>query len=150
MSKRSVTHTTFTIERSLAATPARVFAAFASKEAKQKWFGGPGEWGKRRWDMDFRPGGREFVSAGPKEGPVHAFDAYYWDIVPDQRIIYSYDLHLDDRRISASLATVELRPEGQGTRLVFTEQAAFLDGYDDAGGREHGTGALLDALEAAL
>jgi uncharacterized protein YndB with AHSA1/START domain len=150
MSKRSVTHATFTIERSLAASPARVFAAFASLEAKQKWFAGPEEWSTPRWDMDFRPGGREVRSAGPKDGPMHSFEAVYWDIVPDQRIIYSFDLHLDELRISASLATIELRPEGKGTRLVFTEQAAFLDGYDDAGSRERGTGLLLDALEAGL
>lgn len=59
-------------------------------------------------------------------------------------------MHLDENRISVSLATVELRPEGKGTRLVFTEQGAFLDGYDDAGSREHGTRELLDALGAAL
>jgi uncharacterized protein YndB with AHSA1/START domain len=150
MSKRSVTHATFTIERSLAAPPARVFAAFASLEAKRKWFAGPEDWTTPRWDMDFRPGGREVRSAGPVGGPMHSFEAVYWDIVADQRIIYSFDLHLDKLRISASLATIELRPEGKGTRLVFTEQAAFLDEYDDAGSRERGTGKLLDALEAGL
>jgi hypothetical protein len=39
---------------------------------------------------------------------------------------------------------------GAGTRLVFTEQAVFLDGYDDAGSREHGTNWLLDKLGEAL
>jgi uncharacterized protein YndB with AHSA1/START domain len=39
---------------------------------------------------------------------------------------------------------------GKGTRLVLTEQGAFLDGYDDAGSRERGTGGLLDALEKSL
>lgn len=34
--------------------------------------------------------------------------------------------------------------------MIFTEQAVFLDGFDDAGGREQGTGALLDKLGAAL
>jgi hypothetical protein len=37
-----------------------------------------------------------------------------------------------------------------GTRLIFTEQGAFLDGYDDAGKRESGTGGLLDALDREL
>jgi uncharacterized protein YndB with AHSA1/START domain len=150
MSNRSVTHATFTVERALPASPARVFAAFASLEAKKKWFAGPGDWGTPRWEMDFRAGGREVHSAGPAGGPVHAFEAHYWDIVPDERIIYSYDLHLDDRRISASLTTIELRPEGTGTRLVMTEQGAFLDDHDDAGSRERGTRLLLDALEASL
>jgi uncharacterized protein YndB with AHSA1/START domain len=70
--------------------------------------------------------------------------------VPNTRIISSYDMHLDDKRISVSLATVELEPAGAGTRLIYTEQGAFLDGYDDAGSREHGTRGLLDKLAAAL
>jgi uncharacterized protein YndB with AHSA1/START domain len=68
--------------------------------------------------------------------------------VPNQRIIYSYDMHLDKQRISVSLATIELTPVSGGTQLVLTEQGAFLDGYDDAGQRERGTHALIDALGA--
>lgn len=37
MTARSVTHDKFTIERTYPATPARVFAAFASAEAKASW-----------------------------------------------------------------------------------------------------------------
>ncbi|TMG34851.1 MAG: hypothetical protein E6H88_14185 [Chloroflexi bacterium] len=70
--------------------------------------------------------------------------------MPNERIIFAYDMHVDDKRISVSLATVELEPKGAGTRLVFTEQGAFLDGYDDAGSREHGTRELLDALGTVL
>jgi hypothetical protein len=56
----------------------------------------------------------------------------------------------DDRRISVSLATVELRPAGGGTRLVLTEQGVFLDGVDDPSAREQGTSDLLANLEAEL
>jgi uncharacterized protein YndB with AHSA1/START domain len=150
MTERSVTHATFVIERTYAASPARVFAAWSSRTAKAGWFAGPPEWESSEHELDFRVGGRERVSGGPKGGPVHTFEARYQDIVPNQRIISSYDMHLDDKRISVSLATVELKPAGAGTRLIYTEQGAFLDGYDDAGSREHGTRALLDNLEAAL
>jgi hypothetical protein len=37
-----------------------------------------------------------------------------------------------------------------GTRLVYTEQGAFLDGHDDPREREQGTGGLLDALAQHL
>ncbi len=100
--------------------------------------------------MDFRVGGREHNSGGRKGGPIHSFNAIYQDIVENQRIIYAYDMHIDDRRISVSLATIELKPEGSGTRLTFTEQGAFLDGYDDPGDRERGTRLLLDALGKSL
>ncbi len=59
-------------------------------------------------------------------------------------------MQLDRRLISVSLATVEFRPEGSGTKLALTEQGAFLDGYADDGSRERGTGFLLDNLGAAL
>jgi hypothetical protein len=44
---------------------------------------------------------------------------------------YSYSMSLDQTLISVSLATVELKAEAAGTRLVVTEQGAWLDGYDD-------------------
>jgi uncharacterized protein YndB with AHSA1/START domain len=68
------------------------------------------------------------------------------DIVPDQRIIYAYDMHSDGVRISCSLATIELEPAGDGTRLRITEQGAFLEGYDDPKLREEGTRQLLESL----
>jgi activator of Hsp90 ATPase-like protein len=77
-------------------------------------------------------------------------DAVYFDVVPNRRLLYCHEMHLDARKISVSLATIELEPAGAGTRLKVTEQGAFLDGYDHAGAREHGTGLLLDRLGASL
>jgi uncharacterized protein YndB with AHSA1/START domain len=150
MAKHIVKHATFVIERTYDASPSRVFRAFADPVAKARWFAGPEDWSSAESTLDFRVGGRETSRGGPKGGPVHSFEARYQDIVPNERIIYAYDMHLDDRRISVSLATVELAPAGSGTRLTFTEQAAFLDGYDDAGSRERGTRDLLEALAASL
>jgi uncharacterized protein YndB with AHSA1/START domain len=81
---------------------------------------------------------------------VTDFQATYHDIVPEQRIVYSYTMHVDDRKLSVSLATIEFQPAGKGTKLVLTEQGAFLDGYDDAGSRERGTAGLMDALAKSL
>jgi uncharacterized protein YndB with AHSA1/START domain len=77
-------------------------------------------------------------------------DAVYHDVVADQRIVYAYEMHLDDRKISVSLATFELKPAVNDVHLVMTEQGAFLDGYDDAGSRERGSNFLLDALGRSL
>jgi uncharacterized protein YndB with AHSA1/START domain len=127
-----------------------VFAAWADPAAKARWFADSGGSANAEFELDFRVGGREVNRGGPEEGPVYSYDALYQDIVPDERIVYSYDMHQDDRRISVSLATVEFQPEGDGTRLTFTEQGAFLDGLDTAAERERGTGSLLDALDATL
>lgn len=150
MSERSTHHATFVVERTFTTSPARVFAAWATPEAKAHWFRGPDEWQETDRELDFRVGGRERLSGVWPGGRISVFDGRYQDIVQDQRIIYTYEMHLNETRISISLATVELKPAGAGTRMIFTEQAVFLDGFDDAGGREKGTRALLDKLEAAL
>jgi uncharacterized protein YndB with AHSA1/START domain len=150
MSERSVHHSNFVIERRYDASPSRVFAAWGDPEAKSRWFRGPEEWLTVEHRLDFRVGGRELNRVGPPEGPLHTFDARYHDVVPDRRIVYSYDMYVDERRISVSLATIELFPDGSGTRLVFTEQDAFLADGEAPGQRERGTRELLDALAAEL
>jgi uncharacterized protein YndB with AHSA1/START domain len=150
MKKRSVTHNTFVLERVYDASPARVFAAFADPTIKARWFSGPAEWQQDKRVHDFRIGGHERLSGGPKGGQRHTFEATYYDIVPDERIVYAYEMYMDDTRISVSVATFELRSEGKGTRLVLTEQGAFLDGHDYPAQREAGTRDLLEKLAGAL
>jgi uncharacterized protein YndB with AHSA1/START domain len=148
---RSVVHATFQLERCYDAPVARVWRALTDESAKQKWFAGPpGRWELLERHMDVRPGGRERLKGRWEGGMVSIFDAVYHDVIPNQRLIYGYEMHLDEKKISVSLATMQLRAEGGKTRLTVTEQGAYLDGYDDAGSREHGTGMLLDALGASL
>lgn len=149
MSDRSVTHATFTIERHYDASPARVFAAFTDPALKARWFRHPEE-REPEIEFDFRVGGRETNRGGPPDGPTYIFDARYYDIVPQQRIIYAYEMYRETTRLSVSLATIELLPAGNGTQLIFTEQGAFLDGLDAAKEREHGTRELLEALATVL
>jgi uncharacterized protein YndB with AHSA1/START domain len=100
--------------------------------------------------MDVRVGGKERLKGRWEGGVVSTFDAVYHDVTPNERLVYSYEMHLDEKKISVSLATMQLRSDGGKTTLMVTEQGAFLDGYDDAGARERGTGLLLDALGASL
>jgi uncharacterized protein YndB with AHSA1/START domain len=149
--KPSAHHDTFVIERTFQAPIAKVFSAWADPAFKRKWFGGPDEWTRSPHRLDFKVGGKESLSGGPAGGQLHRYEAAYHDIVANHRVVSTYDMYLDDVRISVSLATVELFPaDAGGTRLVYTEQAVYLDGYDDAGSRERGTRGLFDQLEAAL
>jgi uncharacterized protein YndB with AHSA1/START domain len=143
MNDRIAKHSTFVIERSYKHSPARVFAAWAGRAAKADWF-------PKADEFDFRVGGREFNRGGPPGGPVYTFNACYQEIVADRRIVYSYTMDMEARRISVSVTTVEFESADSGTRLIYTEQGAFLDDLDTPELREHGTKVLLDRLGDAL
>ena len=145
MTDRYVTHATFSIERVYRASPQRVFAAWADPAAKARWFAGPGS----EHQLDFRIGGRE-VARGRQGGAVLAFEAVYRDVVPGERIVYSSVLSSDERVATVSITTVEFGAEGEGTRLVLTEQGTFLDGLEQPTWRERGTSDQLDALGAEV
>ena len=81
---------------------------------------------------------------------VSSFDCIYRDIVVNQRIVYSYVMHLNGKKISVSQACITLTPDGSGTKFTVTEHGDFLDGYDDAGAREHGTNFLMDTLGKSI
>jgi uncharacterized protein YndB with AHSA1/START domain len=143
--ERSTTHSTFVIERTYDTSPQRVFDAWADPAAKTKWFG-PREKPDGAYSLEFRVGGREHLTVPTPDGSIYTFDALYYDIVPGRRIVYTYDMHRDDARISVSLAAVEIEAHGNGTRLTLTEHGVYLDGHDTPAQREHGTIELIDTL----
>lgn len=152
----SVIHDTFTIERYYLATPQRVFAAFSSLEEKNKW-GALEDATKVEGDagpeeFDFRVGGRECF-AFKQRGVIHRYDARYYDIVPDHRIVYSYEMYSDDARMSVSVATITFAKSGDGTALSWTEQGAYLDGVEGPAApreRREGTAEILESLPGYL
>ena len=150
MRERSIEHASFSIERRYDVPAAMVFAAWADAATKARWFSEPGEWDVGPLELDFRVGGRELQRSGPAGGPVHTYSAIYWDIVANQRIVYTYEMLRDDTRVSVSLATIELEPDGGHTLLVLTEHGAYFDGLDSPTARTQGWGSLLDALARAL
>ena len=144
--KHNAVQDTFSVEKHFQAAPSRVFAAWADPARKARWSGWPPELQRGEYVLDFREGGREYAAGGAPGDPVYSFDARYHDIIPDERIVYTSEMHRDEARISVSVTTVEFLPKGSGTRLVLTEQDVFLDGFDDSVSREAGTIDLLAAL----
>ena len=143
MSGRSVEHASFVVERKYEAPPERAIAAWADREAKARWYVDS----DAHLELDFRVGGREHSQGTAPDGRAYTYEALFQDIVPAERIVYTYEMVLEETRISVSLATVEFTPVGDsGTRLVFTEQGAFLDGHEAPARRTQGMGSLLDAL----
>ena len=144
MTERSVVHATFTIKRTYAAPRALVFSAFAETEEKREWaYGAPAD----GYALDFRSGGRERVDMQGPGGGRFSYDATYFDILPDERIVYAYSFGFGPGLAGVTLATVEfVDAEGGGTHLKLTEQGAYLDGFDGPKFWEGGTTSLLDRL----
>jgi uncharacterized protein YndB with AHSA1/START domain len=146
----TVTHATFHLERTYEASPASVWKALTDPQAKARWFGVESDGVEiMERTTDVRPGGREWLK-GRFGRVVSSFDANYYDVIENERLVYCYEMYLDDRKISVSVATLQLKSEGKQTRLMVTEQGAYLDGYDNAASRELGTNDLLDALARSL
>ena len=150
MSGYSVAHGTFVVERTYDHPVEKVWAAWADGELKAQWFGAPGE-NNRAQVFEFRPRGRESLKTRIHDGRTIAFDVLYQDIVPNNRILYNYDMHVDGRKISVSLAALEFSPrDSNRTHLRLTEYGLFLDGLDNVGLRKQGTLGLMEQLAEFL
>ena len=141
MTDHSAKHSTFTLERTYAASPTAVFAAWSDRDTKARWFAAEDS----RYSLDFRVGGTEAVHG--HVGADLVAKSEYHDIVPDERIVYTTALFTDSVLSTVSLTTVQFAGEGDGTRLVLTEQGTFLDGQERPEWREQGTADWLDALD---
>jgi uncharacterized protein YndB with AHSA1/START domain len=151
------THDTFTLERTVDASPDRVFQALANPEIKVKWFvGPPSSWTEHERTFDFRVGGRERVSGTHSSNITSIFDAVYFDIVPNERVVYVYEMTVNGKKISTSLATFELVKVGSKTKIVLTEQGAYFEDPEmkkyapngQAASRLEGTKGLMDRFAA--
>ena len=120
MKERSVTHSTFVIERSYPVTPQKVFAAFADPAQKRRWFAPDPAERMEEFEMDFRVGG--------SERKRFTFNA---GTVCENRTIYQV-------------------PTEKGTDMIFTEQAAFFEASDGPEIREKGWSLLLDRMGSEL
>jgi uncharacterized protein YndB with AHSA1/START domain len=152
MSYQPIAHGKFSIERIYTASRDRVFTAWADPAIKARWFVGPQDWTLIARELDFRVGGRELLR-GRFAARETLFTATFHSILAGERIVFTYDMHVGDRHHSVSLAAAEFLASGQETRMIFTEQIAFLDGTDGTEGtasRQVGTAAHFDRLALQL
>ena len=150
MTESTVAHDTFVIERTYDKPIAQVFRAWADPMLKARWFAGSADPVGVGYELDFRVGGHEINRGGPPGGPLYSYESQFHDIVPERRIVYTYQMYVDEARMSVSVATVQFRSRQTSTHLVLTEQGVFLDGHDTAAQREEGTRSLLDSLAVVL
>ena len=148
--ERSQTHATFVVERSYPVPVAEVWHALSDNDARDQWFGGGEAFEVKHKSHDFRVGGRAVEEGQWHGGPRSRFESTYTDIVDRRRIVFTYDMWVDDQHLSTSLTTITVEPDDGATRLTYTEQGVHFDGLDSVEGREEGTRVILDGLASFL
>ncbi len=155
MIDQAVIHNTFVIERDYPKSVERVFSAFSDAAKKRRWFAESERHDVELFEMDFRVGGIErfqyrFGEGTPFPGVALASEGVFQDIAANRRIVTASRMALGEKRISASLVTVEFQATGDGTKLILTHQAAFFEGADGPQMREGGWKHLLEQLAKDL
>jgi uncharacterized protein YndB with AHSA1/START domain len=148
--ERSQVHATFVIERIYHAPVEAVWHALSDNDARDQWFGAGSAFDTSEKSHEFRVGGRSTEDGRWHGGPRSRFVSTYTDIVELQRIVFTYDMWADGQHLSTSVTTIALEPDGDQTRLAYTEQGVHFDGLDSVEGRETGTRGLLDQLGSYL
>jgi uncharacterized protein YndB with AHSA1/START domain len=111
---------------------------------------GDATWSSRVETHEFRVGGRKLLYFGPRGMPPYFEDCRYEDIVDNRRLCYSMTVGMGERRLTTSMVTVVLQPEGRSTVVTVTDQLVILDGSDTSADRERGWGETLDKLTGEL
>jgi len=150
VTERSQIHATFVIERAYPVPVEAVWHALSDNDVRDQWFGAGDAFDVQEKSHEFRVGGHGIEQGQWHGGPRSRFTSTYTDIVDLQRIVFTYDMWVEERHMSTSLTTIVLEPDGDHTRLTYTEQGVHLDGLDSPEGREEGTKGLLDQLGAYL
>jgi uncharacterized protein YndB with AHSA1/START domain len=142
----TIAHATIVMERSYAASPARVFAAWADVEARKRWSAPAGTIRIEYEAADFREGGRDVSRCIEPGNADYVATVNYLDIRKDQRIVFAEDVTHGNTRVSAALISMELAPKADATRLALTLQIASFDGAAMEQGYQFGWSAALDNL----
>ncbi len=150
MNDLSIDHGTFTLEQHYKAAPVRVWRAFSDPDEKRAWFTSAPGLTTLDYRLDFRTGGSEYWRGTAPNGVEITNSTRIAEARRERRLIQSYEMALAGRLLSVSVLTIELAPDGAGTRLKLTEQVAHVDELSTLADRRSGTGGLLRRLGAHL
>ena len=106
-----------TVRRTLAGTPAELYAAWTEPELMRGWFG-------TTVDADVRVGGEYRIANHEADGAVYVHVGRYLELAPPARLAFSFTSLLErpEDRISDEIVTVSFRGVARGrTELTVTD-----------------------------
>lgn len=139
---------TLRIERTFAAPPERVFAAWTEPAVLHRWFAAGPDWTSTEVDVDLRVGGRYRLTMCGPDAVARTVVGEYLQVDPPHRLAYTWMWEQSDGPAVGvrTVVTVEFRAVGAGTSVVLTQS-----GFPSADLRDqHGVGwrACMDNLVA--
>jgi uncharacterized protein YndB with AHSA1/START domain len=111
------------LRRRFAATPRRVFAAFAEARLVTRWLSPSPEVPLTLLQFDFREGGAYRFAYNLPEGQAVVVGGSYRLIKPPSRIVFSWIIEPPDEHAGIeSEVTVTITPDGSSTELVICHE----------------------------
>lgn len=147
MPHESLVHATRTFERTFSVPVSRLFRAWESPDERALW-GAPDPAVSLRYHAaDFTPGGEDVCNCVVGDQVVATVRTRWLDVTPPRRIVATETIADLERVQGVSLFSVELLPDGPGSRLVLTLQTVAFDGSGLERDVVVGWSAALDHLE---
>jgi uncharacterized protein YndB with AHSA1/START domain len=135
------------LSRSFAAPRERVFRAFTAPTQLTKWWG-PKGFTVPACTMDVRAGGAWHTVMRSPEGKDHIISGVYREIVPPERLVFTWAWEQDGARSHETVVTIELLETPGGTRLELTHE--LFESEDSRDRHRQGWSGCFDCLEQAL
>lgn len=135
------------IERTLPAPRELVFRAFTEPARMLHWFG-PHGFDATTIDVELREGGAWRGGMRGPDGKELIASGVYREVVPYERLVFTYAWEEQGVRGHETVCRVELRERGAQTLLVFT-QGPF-ESVDSARSHEGGWGEAFEKLAAEV
>ena len=132
-----------TLERTIAATPERVFEAFTQAEKLARWFGPTDEYSSVVHALEPRPGGRFRLEMRSPSGVSSVAFGTYEEVTPPSRLVFSWTWEGKPEH-QTSRITVIIEPQGAGTRLALVQEQ--LPTAESVDAHTKGWTACLDRL----
>jgi uncharacterized protein YndB with AHSA1/START domain len=143
-----ISDTQYVMERTIAASPERVFAAYTEADHVVSW------WGQRDYTttvevLDVRPGGAWRFVQRDADGNAYEFYGEYLEVSP-QKLVNTFEFAGFPGHVVTDTVTFE--PDGTGTRVVASSSFPSKDDLDGmlASGMEGGANESWDRLAELL